>query len=44
MKGTSSKYHKPELKELGKADKLTLGTTGGANDACNCAKKGKGAA
>jgi hypothetical protein len=39
MKGTSSKYHKPELKELGKADKLTLGSTGGANDACNCSKK-----
>jgi len=31
-------YTKPELKELGKAAKLTLGSTGGAPDACNCAK------
>jgi hypothetical protein len=43
MKETT-KYQKPELKELGRADKLTLGSNGGKNDACNCAKKGKGAA
>jgi hypothetical protein len=39
-----AKYETPELQELGKAERLTLGSTGGANDACNCAKKKSGAA
>jgi hypothetical protein len=39
-----AKYETPELQELGKAERLTLGSNGGANDACNCAKKKSGAA
>jgi hypothetical protein len=44
MKQTTQPYQKPELKELGKAEKLTLGTQGGKPDGCNCAVKGKAAA
>jgi hypothetical protein len=34
-----ARYETPELQELGKAEKLTLGTNGSSSDACNCSKK-----
>jgi hypothetical protein len=34
-----AKYETPELQELGKAEKVTLGMTGATPDACNCSKK-----
>jgi hypothetical protein len=39
-----AKYETPELQELGKAEKVTLGGPGPTADACNCAKKSAKAA
>jgi hypothetical protein len=39
-----AKYETPELQELGKAEKLTLGSRGKTADDCNCAKTSASAA
>jgi hypothetical protein len=31
-------YRRPELVEIGEAEKVTLGCTGSCQDSCNCAK------
>lgn len=34
----ASIYERPELVEIGEAEKVTLGCTGTPRDSCNCAK------